>query len=164
MKKFIEKIKKFFLRFLLINDTPHKIAAGFSLGAFLGIIPGEGLGATLVLSSLLRFNRLAATAGVLTFNIWSTFFALPPATFVGSFLFQKNSQEILSDFHRNFDLIGYKVFLSKMIFFDLALPLAVGFLIVAGIIALFLYLLLYFLLCKRKIEFSTGKYDALIKK
>jgi uncharacterized protein len=164
MKNLTAKIKKIFLRFLLINDTPHKVAAGFSLGVFLGITPGEGLVATLVLSSFLRFNRLAATAGVLTFNMWSTFFALPLATFVGSFLFHKNSQEILSDFHRNFDLIGYKVFFSKLIFFDLALPLMVGFLVVAGAIALSLYFLLYFLLRRRKIEFSTGKYDALIKK
>ncbi len=85
-----ERIKIFFKKFFLINDTPHKIAAGAALGIFLGIVPGEGVMTTLVLASLFRFNRAAALIGVLATNMWTTLAVLPLAAGVGSFLFGEN--------------------------------------------------------------------------
>ena len=153
MKTFFSKTKNLFLKFFLIDDTPQKVAGGAALGIFLGIIPGEGVTASIVLSSIFRLNRLAAIGGALAANMWTTFFILPPAAFIGAFLFNKKSQELLQDFNQNFDILGFKVFLSKMIFFDVALPLMVGFIIVAGIIALFFYFLLLYLLKNQKIKF-----------
>ncbi len=164
MKNFWLKIKKFFLRLLLINDTPHKVAAGFALGIFLGITPGEGFISTVILSSLFRLNRLSATAGVLATNMWSTFVVLPLAAGVGAFLFGKSQQSLLLEFHLSFDQIGFKVFFSKPAFFNLALPLLVGFLLVAVSISLLAYFLIRYLLYSQKIDFSHGKYAEFIKK
>ena len=139
------KIKKFFKQFFLINDTPHKIAAGAALGIFLGIAPGEGVATSLVLASIFRLNRLAATAGVLATNMWTTILVLPLAATVGGFLFGKNSSELVEQFNRTYHL-GFKFFLSKAILFDIALPLVVGFFVVSGVIALLFYMIIFFLI------------------
>ena len=154
MKIIFSKIKNIFLKFFLIGDTPQKVAGGAALGIFLGIIPGEGVTASIILSSIFRLNRLSAITGALATNMWTTVFVLPPATFVGAFLFNKNSQELIRDFDQNYHLIGYKFLLSKAVFFDLALPLMVGFLITAGAIALLAYFILLYLLKNHKIEFT----------
>ena len=70
MKKLWRKIKNGVKKFFLIDDTPHKIAGGFALGVFWGIMPGEGVATTLITAVLLRLNRLSATAGVAMSNMW----------------------------------------------------------------------------------------------
>jgi uncharacterized protein (DUF2062 family) len=144
-----EKIKNFFRKFFLINDTPHKIAAGAALGIFLGIVPGEGVLTTLVFASIFRLNRLAATAGVLATNLWTTAVVLPLAAAVGGFLFGVKERMLIKNFHDAYHL-GYKYFLSKVILLDVALPLVVGFFVVAGIISVFFYFILKYLLIRRK--------------
>jgi uncharacterized protein len=146
-----QKIKSFFLRFFTLKDTPHKIAAGFALGTFIGIVPGEGVATTLILATLFRLNRASATAGVLATNMWGTFVVLPLVTLVGGFLFGVTSGHLTQQFDQTYHL-GLRFFLSKAIFFDLALPLIVGFIIVAGAISLTFYFVLYFLLKYRKLS------------
>jgi uncharacterized protein (DUF2062 family) len=146
---FIEKIKNLLKKFFLIDDTPHKVAGGAALGIFLGIVPGEGVLTTLVLSSLFRLNRLAALAGVGISNMWTTIFVLPLAAFFGGWIFGIDSKALLGDFDRTYHL-GLKYFLSKTIFFDLALPLITGFVLVAGMVALAAYFGILFFLIQRK--------------
>ena len=146
-----KKIRDFFKKFFLINDTPHKIAAGAALGIFLGIIPGEGVITTLVLASLFRFNRAAALVGVLATNMWTTLAVLPLAASVGSFLFGENYRTLIRDFNDTYHL-GLKYFLSKAILFDVTLPLVAGFFIVAGSISLAFYFLLFYLLKTKKVK------------
>jgi uncharacterized protein (DUF2062 family) len=141
----MDKIKKFFKQFFLIDDTPHKIAAGAALGIFLGIAPGEGVASTLILASLLRFNRLSATAGVLATNMWGTVVVLPLAAAVGGFLFKTNGAQLVTQFDQTYHL-GLKFFFTKAIIFDIALPLIVGFFAVAGVIAVAFYGLIFFLI------------------
>jgi uncharacterized protein (DUF2062 family) len=148
-----QKIKKFFKQFFLINDDPHKVAAGAALGIFLGIIPGEGLITTLVLASIFRLNRLSSTAGVLATNMWATVLVLPLAAGIGGILSGTGEWELTSDFNRTYHL-GWKFFLSKTILLEVAIPLVAGFFMVAGIIALIFYFLLYYLLVNNKIRFT----------
>jgi len=152
----MEKVKTFFRQFFLINDTPHKIAGGAALGIFMGIVPGEGVITTLLLASLFRLNRLSATAGVLATNMWTTAIVLPLSAGVGGILFGVKEKALIRNFHEAYHL-GYKLFLSKAILLDVALPLVVGFIIVAGAIAAATYLFLLYLLMHRKIEFSRKK-------
>jgi uncharacterized protein (DUF2062 family) len=149
MKNSWQKIKNFFLYFFTLKDTPHNIATGAALGIFLGIVPGEGLATTLILASLLKINRAAATAGVLATNMWGTFIVLPLVTIVGGFLFGMAPGSLTEQFNQTYHL-GLRFFLSKAIFFDLALPLIVGFILVAGTISLVFYLIIYFFLKYRK--------------
>lgn len=145
----MNKIKKYLKQFFLINDTPHKVAAGAALGIFLGIIPGEGFLATLLLSSLFGLNRLAALAGVGAVNMWTTFLVFPPAAWTGALIFGVKYEDLKACFSNTVDL-GFRYFFSKAVFFDLTLPLICGFLIVAGVIAVAFYFGLFWLLCRRK--------------
>jgi len=149
LKLFLSKIKNFVRKFFLINDTPHKIAGGFALGIFLGIIPGEGVTATIVLASLFGLNRLAATSGVLATNMWSTFVVLPLAGQIGAWIFRENYQSLIEQFDTTYHL-GVKFLFSKYILFEIALPMAVGFVIVALAFSLLAYLIIWFLMKNRR--------------
>lgn len=149
MKKKIQKIKTFFSHFFTLNDTSNNIAGGAALGIFLGIVPGEGVATTLILAALFGLNKAAATIGVATTNMWGTLIMLPVATFVGGYIFKINPAQLSSNFKTTYQL-GFKYFLSKAIFFDLALPLIIGFIISAGAIALVFYFIIYFLLKYKK--------------
>jgi uncharacterized protein (DUF2062 family) len=149
---FKEKIKKLARKFFLINDSPHKVAGGAALGIFLGIIPGEGVLATLFFSSIFRLNRLAALAGVGVVNMWTTFLLFPPAAAIGGWIFGMDYDSLRTSFD-NATNAGIKYFLSKAVFFDLTLPLIVGFAVVAGAISFLVYLgLLYFLIKKKHLR------------
>lgn len=146
----MQKIKKIFQQFFLIGDTPHKIAGGAALGIFLGIAPGEGVMATLVLASLFKLNRLAAMAGVALTNMWMTIAVLPFAAAVGGILFHTSNKVLINDFTASYQG-GAAFFFSRMLWFDIALPLLTGFAVVAGSIALCSYGLIYgFLKYKEK--------------
>ncbi|EKE12051.1 MAG: hypothetical protein ACD_14C00032G0005 [uncultured bacterium] len=149
MKNTYKKIETFFQRFFTLDDTPNNIAAGAALGIFLGIVPGEGLATTLVITALIGINKASATIGVLATNMWGTIAVLPLATFIGGWVFRIDSARLASEFKATYNL-GFKYFLSKAIFFDLALPLIVGFITSAGLIALVFYLIVYFLLKHKK--------------
>lgn len=146
-----KKFKKFVRKFFFINDTPEKIAGGAALGIFLGIFPGEGLLATLFFASIFRLNKLSATAGVLAVNMWSTALVLPLAAGTGCFLFDIDYQNLINEFNINYH-IGYKTFLVGTVFFDIALPLLVGFFVASGLIAATAYCLIYFILKKKHIQ------------
>ncbi len=144
-----QKIKKYIRQFFLIDDTPHKVAGGAALGVFLGITPGEGILATLVLASLFRLNRLAALTGVGAVNMWTTFLVFPLAAAVGSWLFGINYEVLRKNFSQ-ISHTSWRYFLGKAVFFDLTLPLIVGFVAVAGAISLTVYFGLLYFLIKRK--------------
>jgi uncharacterized protein (DUF2062 family) len=149
MKK---RIRDYIKRFFLIDDSPHKVAGGAALGIFLGIVPGEGVLATLFLSSLFRLNRLAALAGVGAVNMWTTVLVFPLAATAGSWIFGIDYATLRENFSQATDS-GFRYFFGKAIFFDLTLPLMVGFLIVAGTISLAFYFgLLYFLVRKKRLR------------
>ncbi|OGI16413.1 MAG: hypothetical protein A3J63_01880 [Candidatus Moranbacteria bacterium RIFCSPHIGHO2_02_FULL_40_12b] len=146
----IEKIKKIFKKFFLINDTPHKIAGGMAVGIFCGIIPGLGIIFTLILSSLFRLNRASALTGFLITNVWLTTFLLYPAAIFGGFIFNEDPGKNILDFreiYRN----GFINFLESGIIVKMAFSLLFGFLFVAGFISIAFYFLLYFFLKKKKI-------------
>jgi uncharacterized protein (DUF2062 family) len=153
MKKAYNKIKSLIKRFFLIDDTPHKVAGGAAVGIFMGIVPGEGVISTLVVTTILRFNRLAGTAGVLATNMWATLLVLPPAAFIGGLLFNIGPGKLVDDFKSTYTS-GIGNFFNFTIVFQIVVPLMVGFIIAAGIIALIFYFLLYFLLKYKKIKFK----------
>ena len=148
MSKFKKNLKQFFL----IDDSPHKVAAGAALGIFMGIAPGEGVLTTLFFAWVFRLNRLAALTGVASTNWWTSFFLIPISATIGGFLFHKNIPALIQQFPQQYSL-GYKYFFSKIIFFDLIIPVAVGLTIVAVIISLTCYAVLYFALKHEKIKF-----------
>lgn len=146
MKK---RIRDYIKQFFLIDDTPHKVAGGAALGAFLGIIPGEGVLATLFFAYIFRFNRLAALAGVLAFNMWTTVIVLPIAATIGGLIFHVSSQTLSSDFHESLSL-GWQYLLNWNILRETALPLIVGYVVFAGAVAAVIYFGLFYILVTKK--------------
>lgn len=141
----MQKLKIYIKKFFLIDDTPHKVAAGFALGIFWGIMPGEGVCTTIIVASILRFNRLSATAGVLASNMWTTFVVLPFAATTGGFLFKVSPEFLIKQFNETYHL-GLKYLFTETIITEILTPFAIGFLIVSFLISLFFYFGLYFLL------------------
>jgi|GEM_PF-225700 len=158
----MEKVKIFFRKILLIHDSPKKIAGGAALGVFLGIVPGEGVMATIILSSLFRLNRLAAITAVVAFNMWTTAVILPLAALLGSFIFGIGYNNLVADFENAFSR-GWKAFFTDTLIFHIALPVMVGFIIVAVLISAFFYFFIIYLLKKEKVTLTaqSGKiFDA----
>jgi uncharacterized protein (DUF2062 family) len=146
----IKSIKKSFEKFFLIDDTPHKVAGGAALGIFMGITPGEGVLITILFAFILRLNRLSALAGVLAVNMWTTFLILPIAAAIGGFIFRINPQILSNNFHESLSL-GWQYLFSWDIIRQTALPLIVGYCVLAGAIAAVAYFsLLYFLIKNKK--------------
>lgn len=153
MSRYFQKIKDWVKKFFLINDTPHKIAAGFALGVFWGIMPGEGVATTLITAMLLRLNRLSATAGVAMSNMWSTFLVLPLAAILGGLLFGTDSATLIANFQSTYSL-GLKYFFSEIIFMQIVLPLLIGFLLVSIAISAICYGIIFYLMKNKKVRFK----------
>ncbi len=149
MHKILAKFKKFFL----IDDSPAKIAGGAAVGLFMGIVPGEGVISTLVVTTIFRLNRLAGTIGILFFNMWTTLLVLPLAAFVGSVMFHIQPGALIADFKLNYS-IGFRNFFEYSIIFKLLIPLMVGYVISALAISFLFFLLLYFLLKYKRLKFK----------
>ncbi len=137
MKESLQKILLWFKTNLVgINDSPHKIAAGFGLGIFTGILPGMGPMASVVLAVFFKVNRAAALVGSVLTNTWLSFVTFVLSVQIGASLLGKNWQELgeqyrdlLHDFHWR-DL-GSTVFLQAL------LPVLLGYVVVgvgAGLI------------------------------
>jgi len=151
MKTSWQKIKNFFTHFFTLDDIPHNIAGGAALGAFLGAFPGVGLLVALAIVSVLKLNKTAAILCVLATNTWSIVVTLPLAAVTGGFLFGQSPQHLSEEFHRTYNL-GFHFFLNKAIFFDLALPLILGFTLVSFAISLFFYFSILILLKYFKVK------------
>lgn len=88
MSYFLTATKKIRDNLLGLNDSPNKIALGFGLGLFLGVLPGTGAIAAVVCSVALRVNKAASLAGALLVNTWINIVAFPLALIVGGFIFR----------------------------------------------------------------------------
>lgn len=152
MKKRLEKAKQAVKKFFLIDDTPHKIAAGFALGVFWGIMPGEGVATALITALILRVNRLSATAGVVMSNMWGTFVVLPLAAFLGCLVFGGEPGVLIRDFQSTYSL-GLRHLFTEIIFLEILLPLLVGFLVVSLVVSALCYGGIFYLLKYKKIRF-----------
>ena len=95
-----------YLRLIRVGGDPVHVALGFSLGVFLGVFPTFGLGIpmALLLASLFRWNRVAATLGSLVMNPITTPFFWSLSGTVGAAIFRADARRILES-ARNGDRI-----------------------------------------------------------
>lgn len=126
--------KSLYLKLFRINDSPQKIALGFGLGVFLGIVPGAGPIASLVLAMVFRVNRAAALLGCVLTNTWISVVAFLFSVKVGALITGADAEEIsaaVSELAKNFqwaDLFNISVV-------KVGLPLVVGYLATAFLFA-----------------------------
>ncbi|GAB4374109.1 MAG: DUF2062 domain-containing protein [Deltaproteobacteria bacterium] len=123
-----------YLRLIRVGGDPVHVALGFSLGVFLGVFPTFGLGIPLaiLLASLFRWNRVAATLGSLVMNPLTTPFFWSLSGSVGAALFRADVRKVLEN-ARNGDRIhslttGAGIYLAGNLVVSLVFSVAAYFL------------------------------------
>ena len=129
----LDKIKKFgksiYDKLVKIDDSPQRVALGFGLGVFCGILPGTGPVASLVVAFIFRVNKVAALTGSLLTNTWLSIVTFLAAVKLGSAVVGADWNEVYvrcKEVIRNFD---WKE-LSAIPFTEILLPLLIGYLVV----------------------------------
>jgi len=148
--KMLRFLRLVYLKLFRINDSPHRIAFGFGLGIFLGILPGTGPIAALLLSILFRVNRASALLGAFLTNTWLSVVTLFVSIRIGSSIFGLDWQkeyaiyaELVKNFHwQNF----FKISVLKIF-----LPVMLGFLIVSFCLGCLSYVII------RAVLLTVGK-------
>lgn len=139
----LEKAGRFFnliyVKLVRIDDTPQKIAAGFGLGVFTGVMPFAGPIAALFLAVLFKVNRLGALLGSILTNTWISILAFLLSVRVGSFLFHLNGnvvRERWASLFKDFHIADF--FTASAI--EIVLPVVTGYLVTAIISAMAAYI------------------------
>jgi len=151
MKAIINLFRQIFIKLFKINDTPQKIALGFGIGVFLGIIPGTGPIAALVVASFLHINRAAAVLGSLLANTWTSILTILLSIKLGSAIMKLSWQEVykgwlilLNDFQWA-DL--FKLSILKII-----LQVLIGYFVIALCLGFLVYLIFFLIVNRIKHE------------
>ena len=147
------RIKIFFRliyeKLILINDSPQKVAIGFGLGVFLGILPATGPLAALVLSVILRVNRIAAITGSLLTNTWLSLVTFVLAIKIGSAVTGSPWEQIQASYRALIKNFHWKDLFDASVLTILE-PLIIGYLIISLAAGLLAYLILIIILTQRK--------------
>jgi len=158
MDERLKKISKFFYEKLFkINDTPQRIAMGFGLGVFSGILPGTGPLAALFLSILFRVNRASAILASLLTNSWLSLVTFIFSIKVGSAILRLDWIKVRHDFSAVFRDFGwlalFKVSLLKIVF-----PIILGYLVISLVLGVFSYLLVLLILKVIRFNLKGGSH------
>lgn len=152
-RKIVDKIYRFlkfiYIKLFRINDSPQKIALGFGMGVFLGVLPGAGPIASLFLAMLFRVNRASALLGCLLTNTWISIVAFLLSIKVGSIIMRLDWHSVhtsylqfIKDFHW--------VNLLKLSALKVVLPVIVGYFVVSFAFAAVFYLVVIVVVTKIK--------------
>lgn len=125
MNKLQKIFKTLYDKLFHINDSPQKVALGFGLGIFLGVLPGTGPIAALTLAVLLKANKASALIGSLLVNTWINIVTLILAVKIGSTLLGLNWEKVYHDLSMK----------------NIAIPIFLGYFIISFILGLAGYLI-----------------------
>ncbi len=151
-KNILRFLKFIYLKLFRINDTPQKIALGFSLGVFLGVLPGTGPLAALFLAFILRINRAAAFLGSLLTNTWLSVVTFLLSIKIGSIIMNLNWQDVYRDCSQIFKQFHFSDLL-KISVLKIFLPVILGYVVIsfcAGLAAYFFMLVMLNFKLRRK--------------
>ncbi len=132
-----------------INDSPQRVALGFGLGVFLGLLPGTGPIAALVLAGLFRVNRASALLGSLLTNTWLSLVTIVLSIKLGSVIMGKNWEDVYAQWRSFLGHFQWRHLLEAA-FLDIAAPVALGYLIVGFMCAAAGYLMILAALMLKK--------------
>jgi uncharacterized protein (DUF2062 family) len=143
--------RQIFIKLFRINDTPQKIALGFGIGVFLGIIPGTGPVAALLVASFLHINCAAAVFGSLFTNTWTSILTILFSIKLGSAIMKLSWQEVYKGW-----LIVLNDFqwadLFKLPILKIILPVLIGYFVLALCLGFLVYLIFFLIFKKIKHE------------
>ena len=123
-------LKLIYIKLLRLDDSPHKIAVGFGLGVFAGVMPFAGPLVAVFLAIIFKANKVSAFLGGLLTNTWITVVAFLFSIKIGAIIFGVNGDIIrvrwmalLKDFHMST--------LFKLSAFEIILPVFTGYLVIS---------------------------------
>ncbi len=147
--KFLRSIKFIYHKIFRINDSPQRIALGFGLGVFLGILPGTGPLASLVLATLFCVNRASALLGSVLTNTWLSFITFLASIKIGSFFLGLEWQRVKTGWEGLITNFSWRSLLD-ISSFQIILPVALGYLVIGLISGALAYLIVIIILIFRK--------------
>ena len=146
---FKDHLKSIAKKILHINDSPHRIALGFALGVFFGIVPGVGPIASTTVALMLRVNVAAALTASLVTNTWLSIVTWVLSLKIGSLVTGVNAQDLYVQGQQLIQNFTWSKLWDASIVTILK-PLLIGNLIVAGVISFAVYLIMLKILLVRK--------------
>lgn len=149
-----DKEKKNIFRFIyqnifLLNDTPQRIALGFGIGVFLGILPGTGVLAAIFLALVFRLNRASAILGSMLTNTWLSIVAFALALKVGAGTMHIDYISAHAGYAKLFKDFHWNTFLG-LTAFKVILPVMLGYIIISALAGFLAYLLMLGILVAKK--------------
>jgi len=92
-KSYWRRIKVLFKKILTTNDSPHKLAMGFAIGVFWGVMPTFGFAIIFSLPTavFLKANKVTAILGTFVSNPFTTPFFYAFSYKMGSFILRLHS-------------------------------------------------------------------------
>jgi uncharacterized protein (DUF2062 family) len=138
IEKFFGFFKTIYVKLFIINDTPQKIAWGFSVGVFSGILPGTGPLAALFLALVFRVNRAAALLGCLLTNTWLSVVTFLFSIKIGAMVLGLHWQQVHADYQHLLSNFHWAD-VARLSIFKMLLPVIIGYCIVSLFCALAVY-------------------------
>ena len=150
--RLIDKANDVFIKLVTADDTPHRIALGFAIGIFYGLMPFVGVIFTIVTAMIFKANRASALIGCFVTNTWLSAVLILPSVKIGAKIFGLQWQFIWRDILKYMKMPGIRDVFNSLSG-DVLIPSFVGFLIIAlGISVASYFISLFFVLKYRKIE------------
>lgn len=147
--KISDFFKFIYAKLFKINDTQQKVAIGFGLGVFAGILPGTGPLAALSLAFIFRANRAAALLGSLITNTWLSFVTFVLAIKAGSIIFNISWEKLQNDWAVATSHWHWQDLFSVSIL-EIIMPVMVGYLIISLCLGIISYVAVLIIIKKRK--------------
>jgi uncharacterized protein (TIGR03546 family) len=142
LSDWLKKIKQIFFKALRLNNTPHEIALGVSIGVFIAILPLYGLHTLLVVIFAMMIPHANKIAILLGTNI-----SLPPTVPFITWVGYEIGRFFLNKSYPPFNL-AYFTKINFQIIKDLYLPLFIGSFILGIISAIIFYFIALFIVKK----------------
>lgn len=132
-------LKYLYLKLFRIHDTPQRIALGFGIGVFMGLIPGTGPIAAVVTAVALRVNRASALIGALLTNTWISIVTFFLSIKIGSAIMRVDWHEVHASWMELMkDFAFIKLFKAATL--KVVMPVLTGYIIVGFFLGLTAYL------------------------
>lgn len=137
-----DRISRFFralyLKLFRIDDSPQKVAIGFGLGVFLGVMPAMGPIAALFLAMVFKVNRVSALLGSIITNTWLSIPVFILSIKAGSLVVGTSYDKIRAGWSAlSNDFSLDKLF--RLSVNDIVAPVIIGYVVVAAAIGVIAY-------------------------
>ncbi len=123
-----------------IDDSPQRIALGFGLGVFAGILPGTGPVAAVLLATLVRVNKVSALAGSVLTNTWLSLVIFLVSAKVGARVMNVEWEALSQRSQKLFQDFSWQILWDKTNL-EFLLPIFVGYILVGFMCGVVAYLL-----------------------